>query len=163
MPQLDITTFSPQLFWLAISFILLLVLMSRVALPRVTKVLEQREERIGGNLERAEKLKAEADAVLAAYQKAMADARVQAQAALAQASAEIAATTAAREAEFAKKLADQTSIAEGRIKASKAQALAEVRNIAGEIAAAMTSKLTGVAVASGEAGAAIDAVLKERN
>jgi F-type H+-transporting ATPase subunit b len=163
MPQLDITTFSPQLFWLAISFILLLVLMSRVALPRVTKVLEQREERIGGNLERAEKLKAEADAVLAGYQKAMADARAQAQAALTAATAEITATTAAREADFAKKIADQTAAAEARIKASKAQALAEVRNLAGDLAAAMTSKLTGVAVASGDAGATIDAVLKERN
>lgn len=162
MPQLDVTTFSPQLFWLAISFILLYVLMARLVLPRVAKVLGQREERIGGNLERAEKLKAEADAVLAAYQKAMADARAQAQLALAAALTEIAATTAAREAEFAKKLAEQTTTAEGRIKASKAQALAEVRNIAGEIAAAMTSKLTGVSVASADAAGTIEAVLKER-
>ena len=162
MPQLDLTTFSPQLFWLAISFILLYGLMARLILPRVAKVLSQREERIGGNLERAEKLKAEADAVLAAYRKAIADARAQAQAALTQASAEITATTAAREAEFAKKLADQTTVAEGRIKASKAQALAEVRNIAGDIAAAMTARLTGASVSAGDATATIDAVLKER-
>ncbi len=163
MPQLDLTTFSPQLFWLAISFIALLFLMSRLALPRVGKVLEQREERIGGNLEKAEKLKAEADAVLAAYHKAMADARAQAQATLSTAGAEIAATAAAREAEFAKKLADQTAAAEARIKASKAQALAEVRNVASELAAAMTAKLTGVAVNSGDTAQVIEAVLKERN
>lgn len=163
MPQLDVTTFSPQLFWLAISFIVLLLLMSRLVLPRVGKVLEQREERIGGNLERAEKLKAEADAVLAAYHKAMADARAQAQAALTAAGAEIAANAAAREAEFAKKLADQTAAAEARIKASKAQALAEVRNVAGELAAAMTSKLTGAAVSTSDTAATIEAVLKERN
>lgn len=163
MPQLDITTFSPQIFWLAISFILLFVLMSRLVLPRVDKVLGQREERIGGNLEKAEKLKAEADAILAAYQKAMADARAQAQTALSAASMEIAATTAAREAEFAKKLADQTAAAESRIKASKGQALTEIRSMAGELAAAMTSKLTGVTVASSDAATTIDAVLKERN
>jgi F-type H+-transporting ATPase subunit b len=163
MPQLDITTFSPQLFWLAISFILLLVLMSRLTLPRVSKVLEQREERIGGNLEKAEKLKAEADAVLAAYQKAMADARADAHKALVAAATEIATASATREAEFAKKLADQTTAAEARIKASKTQALADVRTMAGDLAAAMTSKLTGVAVASGDASATIDAVLKERN
>ncbi|HWT96066.1 MAG TPA: hypothetical protein VN229_00565 [Terriglobales bacterium] len=163
MPQLDVTTFSPQLFWLAISFIVLLVLMSRLVLPRVGKVLAQREERIGGNLERAEKLKAEADAVLAAYQKAMADARAQALATLSTAGQEIAATTAAREADFAKKLADQTSAAEARIAASKAQALAEVRNVASELAAAMTAKLTGTAVSAGDATTTIDAVLKERN
>lgn len=162
MPQLDISTFSPQLFWLAISFILLLLLMWRLTLPRVGKVLEQREERIGGNLEKAEKLKAEADAILAAYQKAMADARAQAQAALVAAAAEITATTVAREADFAKKLADQTAAAEARIKASKSQALAEVRNMAGDLAAAMTSKLTGVAVTASDSGAIVDAVLKER-
>jgi F-type H+-transporting ATPase subunit b len=163
MPQLDVSTFSPQLFWLAISFVVLLLLMWRLTLPRVSKVLEQREERIGGNLEKAEKLKAEADAVLAAYQKSMADARAQAQAALAAAAAEITATTAAREADFAKKLADQTAAAEARIKASKAQALAEVRTMAGDLAAAMTSKLTGAVVGAGDATTTIDAVLKERN
>ncbi|HVJ39871.1 MAG TPA: F0F1 ATP synthase subunit B' [Dongiaceae bacterium] len=163
MPQLDVTTFSPQLFWLAISFIVLLVLMSRLVLPRVGKVLGQREERIGGNLEKAEKLKAEADAVLAAYHKAMADARAQAQAALTAAGAEIAATAAAREGEFAKKLAEQTAAAEARIKASKTEALAEVRNVAADLAAAMTSKLTGIAVGSGDTATTIDAVLKERN
>jgi F-type H+-transporting ATPase subunit b len=163
MPQLDVTTFSPQLFWLAISFIVLLVLMSRLVLPRVGKVLEQREERIGGNLEKAEKLKAEADAVLAAYQKAMADARAQALATLSAAGQEIAAATATREADFARKLADQTSAAEARIAASKAQALAEVRNVAGELAAAMTSKLTGTVVSAGDATTTIDAILKERN
>jgi F-type H+-transporting ATPase subunit b len=162
MPQLDLTTFSPQLFWLAISFTLLYLLMGRLVLPRVAKVLGQREERIGGNLERAEKLKAEADAILAAYQKSMADARAQAQAAMSKAAAEIATATAAREAEFAKKLADQTTAAEGRIKASKAQALAEVRNIAGDIAVAMTSKLTGTTIGSADAAGVIDAVLKER-
>lgn len=162
MPQLDVTTFSPQLFWLAISFILLYLLMSRLALPRVAKVLGQREERIQGNLEKAEKLKAEADEVLVAYQKSMADARAQAHAALAAAAAEIAAATAAREADFAKKLAEQTAVAESRIKASKVQALADIRNIAGDIASAMTTKLTGVSVSAGDAAGSVDAVLKER-
>ena len=46
---------------------------------------------------------------------------------------------------------------------TKAQALAEVRTMAGDLAAAMTSKLTGVAVGAGDATATIDAVLKERN
>ncbi len=162
MPQLDPTSFSPQLFWLAIAFILLYLLMSRLVLPRVAKVLGQREERIQGNLEKAEKLKAEADAVLAAYQKSMADARAQAHDALAQAAHDIAASTAAREADFAKKLAEQTAAAESRIKASKAEALADIRTIAGDIASAMTSKLTGISVNSGDAAGSVDAVLKER-
>jgi F-type H+-transporting ATPase subunit b len=162
MPQLDPTSFSPQLFWLAIAFVLLYLLMSRLVLPRVAKVLGQREERIQGNLEKAEKLKAEADEVLAAYQKAIADARAEAHTALAKAAADIAATVSAREAEFGKKLAEQAAIAESRIKASKTQALAEVRTIAGDIAAAMTSKLTGLSVSTADAAGSVEAVLKER-
>lgn len=162
MPQLDPTSFSPQLFWLAIAFILLYLLMSRLVLPRVAKVLGQREERIQGNLEKAEKLKAEADEVLATYQKAIADARAEAHAALTKAAADIAATVSVREAEFGKKLAEQAAIAESRIKASKTQALAEVRTIAGDIAAAMTSKLTGLSVSTADAAGSVEAVLKER-
>lgn len=162
MPQFDPSTFGPQLFWLLVTFVTLYLLMSRLVLPRITDILGQREDRIDGNLRRAESLKEEADQVLAAYQKAIADARAQAQAALAQAAAEITAGAAKREAEFAKKMADQTAAAEARIRASKTQALAEVRGIAAEVAALMTGKLTGGSVDTGAAGQVVDGVMKER-
>ena len=98
--------------WLGITFLALYLLMSKLILPRIGGILAQREDRIDGNLQRAEALKEEAAQVLAAYQKAIADARAQAQSALAKAAADIAAETAAREAEFAKKMADQTAAAE---------------------------------------------------
>ena len=66
MPQLDISTFVPQIFWLAVSFAVLYVLMSRVALPRMTAILEMRAGRIEGDLKEARRLKAEADAAVAA-------------------------------------------------------------------------------------------------
>jgi hypothetical protein len=85
MPQFDPTTFAPQLVWLGITFLALYLLMSKLIIPRVSGILAQREDRIDGNLQRAEALKEEAAQVLAAYQKAIADARAQAQAALAKA------------------------------------------------------------------------------
>ncbi len=81
MPQFDPTTFAPQLVWLGITFLALYLLMSKLIIPRVSGILAQREDRIDGNLQRAEALKEEAAQVLAAYQKAIADARAQAQAA----------------------------------------------------------------------------------
>jgi F-type H+-transporting ATPase subunit b len=162
MPQFDPTYFATQLVWLAITFLALYLLMSKLILPRITSILSQREDRIDGNLQRAESLKEEAAGVLAAYQKAIADARGQAQAALAKAGTDIAAETAAREAEFGKKMADQTATAEARIRAAKTQALNDVRGIAAEVAALMAGKLTGGSVDANSVVGAVDSVMKER-
>ena len=80
MPQLDPAFFAPQLFWLAVSFIVLYVLMSRLAMPQIAGVLKQREDKIQGDLETAQRLKDETKSVIAAYEKALADARGEAQA-----------------------------------------------------------------------------------
>jgi F-type H+-transporting ATPase subunit b len=162
MPQFDPNTFSPQLVWLGITFLALYLLMWKLIMPRINGILAQREDRIDGNLQRAEALKEEAAQVLAAYQKAIADARAQAQGALAKAAADIAAETAAREAEFARKMADQTAAAEAAIRAAKAQALADVRGIASEVAALMAGKITGASADQGAVAQAVDSVMKER-
>lgn len=162
MPQFNPEVFAPQLVWLGITFLVLYLLMSKLILPRITGILSQREDRIDGNLQRAEALKEEAAQVLAAYQKAIADARAQAQAALAKAAADIAAETAAREATFARKMADQTAAAEAGIRAAKTQALADVRGIAAEVAALMAGKITGAPVDPAAAAHAVDGVMKER-
>src|ERR1043166_8459298 len=65
MPQLDPTLFAPQLVWFAISFVVLLLLMWRLALPKVGEVVVMREERVQGNLKKAEQLKGEAETTLA--------------------------------------------------------------------------------------------------
>lgn len=162
MPQFDPTYFAPQVVWLGITFLALYLLMSKLILPRMTGILAQREDRIDGNLQRAEALKEEAAQVLASYQKAIADARAQAQTALAKAAADIAAETAVREAEFAKKMADQTAAAEAGIRAAKTQALADVRGIAAEVAALMAGKLVGSSADAGTVVQAVDSVMKER-
>lgn len=162
MPQFDPTYFAPQIVWLVITFLALYLLMSKLILPRVTGILSQREDRIDGNLKRAEALKEEAAQVLAAYQKAIADARAQAQSALTKAAADIAADTARREAEFAKKMAEQTAAAEASIRAAKTQALADVRGIASEVAALMTNKVTGASVDANAVVSAVDGVMRGR-
>lgn len=162
MPQFDPNTFSPQIVWLTITFVTLYLLMSRLILPRLTGILSQREDRIDGNLQRAEALKEEAAQVLAGYQRAIADARAQAQGALAKAAADIAAETAGREAEFAKRMADHTAAAEASIRAAKAKALTEVRCIASEVAAMMAAKVTGAAFDPNAIVHAVDGVMKER-
>ena len=63
MPQLDFATFPGQLFWLAILFVFLYVLVSRTMLPKISTVIEDRERHIGGDLDKAEDMKNKAEEV----------------------------------------------------------------------------------------------------
>lgn len=162
MPQFDPAIFSPLLVWLVLTFVVLYVLMSKLALPKVAAIIDLRAQRIEGNLAKAEQLRAEAAGLLAAYEKAIADAKTTAQAELAKAAVEVAAVTAKREAEFAKRLSEQTRAAEGRITAAKTEALAQVKAIASDLAGGIAGKLTGAGVDQAAASAAVEAVVKER-
>ena len=97
MPQLDFATFPTQLFWLIITFSVLYCLMWRVVIPRISNVLEERQSRINGDLERAENLRTEAKLVLNAYEKALTDGRSEAQKLLREAEQKIAERQASQE------------------------------------------------------------------
>jgi F-type H+-transporting ATPase subunit b len=145
MPQLDYHTFAPQLVWLAISFVVLYILMSRLALPKVKAAIEGRRHRMEGDLGRAAALRDEAEAALAAYQKTLAEARAAAQETLRQTTEKLAAEAAVRQQQLAATLAEQIAAAEARIAASKDQALSEIRGVAAEVGSAVVEKLTGAA------------------
>jgi F-type H+-transporting ATPase subunit b len=162
MPQLEFADFPPQLVWLAITFVILLILMSRVALPRVAGAIEQRDARIKGDLDRAERVKIEADTALAAYQKTMADARAKAQGELRQAQAAVAAETAKRETAFAQQLAQRTKVAEDGIAAAKARAVADLRGLGAEVTGNVLRKVAGLSPPTAQIQAAVDAAMTER-
>jgi F-type H+-transporting ATPase subunit b len=61
MPQFDITTFAGQIFWLVLSFGLLYVLVSRVILPKLISIVDQREDRISQDIRAAKDLQKEID------------------------------------------------------------------------------------------------------
>ena len=148
MPQLDFHTFVPQLVWLAISFVVLYILMAKLGLPKVRAAIEGRQQRLDSDLGRAAVLKAEAETALAAYQKALADARAAAQDTLRLTGERLAAEAAERQRQLSATLAAQIEAAEQRIAASKTQALGEIRGIAAEVGSAVVEKLTGAAPAA---------------
>ncbi len=144
MPQLDVAFYPPQLIWLVISFVLLYLAMARVALPRISEVLEKRRDRIDSDLDKASSLKKEADGVLAAYEQSMAEARTQALAIIKQASDKLAEDSTARHAELSATMADQARAAEASITRAKKSALADMGGIAEDIASQATAKLIGI-------------------
>jgi len=149
-PPLDHTTFMPQLVWLAISFGLLYLLLSRVALPRVGEVIEERADRIRRDLDQAEKLKAETEGALAAYEQALTEARSKAGGIIKTMrdglTAEVDKERARVEAQIAQKVAE----AEARIEQTKSRALASVNDIATETAGAIVKKLIDADVTKDE-------------
>ena len=142
-PPLQAETYASQIFWLTIIFAALYLLMGRIALPRVGRILQDRQQHIDGDLAAAKRLKESSDTAIAAYEKALADARGRAQA-LANETRE----KYAAEAQAARKALDNTlneriAAAERTIAARRTEAMANVQDIAVTTAAAIVERLTG--------------------
>lgn len=89
MPQLNIEWFPNQIFWLVVTLVVLYILLNKIALPRIASVLADRSASIQRDLDRAEDMKRQAVDAEEAYNKALADARTQAQEIVAETKAEI--------------------------------------------------------------------------
>ena len=100
MPQLNPASFPSQLFWLAVCFGSLLLVLSVFVLPRITRTLTARQGQIDGDLEAAGKLRVDAEAALAAYDAALQQARNNALALAQDMRAEIQAETDRQKAEL---------------------------------------------------------------
>ncbi len=159
MPQLDVSTFTPQLFWLVVWFVVLYVLMAKIGLPRIAVAIEARRQRREDDLARAVRLKSEAEAANAAFLQTMSRARAQAQAVIKEATDRFSAEAAERQRALAATLAEQIAAAEQRIAATKEEALAEVRGIAIDVGRAVVEKLTGSAPDAARLAAAVDSSL----
>ncbi|MBX3496139.1 MAG: F0F1 ATP synthase subunit B' [Parvibaculum sp.] len=145
MPQLEFHTFVPQLVWLAITFGFLYLMMARVALPRIANVLEERRDRIADDLDQAEQFKRQTDEAIAAYEKALADARANAHE-IAQATRDkLNEETERQRKSIEARLAEKIAAAEKQIAATKEKALGNVRAVAIEVADAVVTELLGSA------------------
>jgi F-type H+-transporting ATPase subunit b len=162
MPQLDLATFPTQLIWLAITFIVLYLVMQAVGLPRVGDVIAARRARIVGDLEKAQQLKNETEAVIAAYEKALAEARMQAQISLRETTEQLNAQSAERQRKVVEELGRETAAAERRISDAKQQALGSLREIAIEATREAAQKLTGVGLDATRAASVVEQALRER-
>lgn len=161
MPQFDPAFFAPQLFWLAVTFIILYFLMAKVALPKIGAVLDERQRKIDDNLDKAAQLKAEAEAAVAAYEKALAESRAHAHAVIKETSERLAKQAEERTRELNAKLAEQIKAGEARIAAAKEKAMASVRDVATDIAGAAVARLVGVSADQAQLEAAVATALKE--
>jgi F-type H+-transporting ATPase subunit b len=161
MPQFDPTFFAPQLFWLLLTFGTLYVLMTSVALPKIGAVLDERQRKIDDNLDKAAQLKAEAEAAVAAYERALSESRAHAHSVIKEASDRLAHDAEERNRALAARLADQIKAGEVRINQAKTEALANVRDVAADVAGSVFARLVGSDADTGRMQAAVAAALEE--
>jgi F-type H+-transporting ATPase subunit b len=143
MPQLDFSTFGNQIFWLVVTLVVIYLILSRVALPRIAGVLAERSGTISNDLAAAEELKAKAVAAEEAYNKALADARAEAAKIVATTKADMKAELDAAIAKADAEISQKTAESEKVISEIRATALESVEEVAKTTAMALVAALGG--------------------
>jgi F-type H+-transporting ATPase subunit b len=159
-PPFQKDTFASQLVSLAIAFVALYLIVSKIALPRVGGVIDKRQDKIEGDLAAAQKLKDESDSALKAYESELAAARSRAQAIGAETREKLNAASEAERKTLEDRLSQKLTDAEKTIASTREAAMSNVRGIATDAAAAIVQRLTGVTPDSTSVGQAVDASLK---
>ncbi len=160
LPQLAVETFPSQVVWLVITLIVLYLIFSRVALPGIGGVIEERHDAIEDDLDRAAELRRKADDAEKSYQTALAAARAKAQEIAAEARAEIQkevdAATAKADAEISARAAE----GEKRIAEIRASAMEAVEEVANDAAQAVVAAILPAAADEAAVKSAVAAKLK---
>jgi F-type H+-transporting ATPase subunit b len=143
MPQFDPKTMPSQIFWLIVAFAVLYVVMSKVVVPMLGGTIEARAAKIQGDLDAAARARDEAKSALMHYERSIAEARAQAQAANRAAADAASAASAARLAEVGTRIGGEIAAAESRIAEARQAAMGNVRSMAVDVAQAAFSKLVG--------------------
>ena len=159
MPQLCIDWFGNQIFWLIVALVAIYFILSRVALPRIGAVLAERQGTITNDIAAAEDLKGKATEAEAAYDKALIDARAEAQQIIAAAKADIQADLDKAIAKADAEIAAKSAESEKAISEIRASAMENVEAVAKDTAEAIVAAVGGSADAK-TISAAVDARMK---
>ncbi|NNF77313.1 MAG: F0F1 ATP synthase subunit B' [Rhizobiales bacterium] len=143
MPQLDFATWPPQLIWLAITFGILYLVISKFALPKIGGTIESRQNRIASDLDEAQRLRDDSEKAIAAYEAALAEAKAKAHGIAQETRDTLKAEIEAERASLDAQLNERLAKAEASIAATKAEALKSVEQVASEAAGAIVSQLIG--------------------
>lgn len=159
-PPFDTSTFASQLLWLVIAFGITYYVISKIAGPRISSILEDRHDRIASDIAEAERLKRETDEAMENYETALSEARTRAQALANETRDKLTAETTAKRQASEEALSTKLAEAEVRINTIKSEALGQVDSIAGDAVAAIMEKLAPKAPTAAAVSKAVSAIAK---
>src|SRR5438270_5613726 len=159
-PPFESSTYASQLVSLTVFFVVLYVIVSKLALPKVGGAIEARQNKIEGDLAEAQKLKDQSEAALKAYEGELASARSRAQAIGNESREKLNAASEAERKILEEQLSAKLFEAEKSIASTRQAAMSNVRGIAADAATAIVQRLIGVAPEAAAVNSAVDASLK---
>ena len=142
MPQLDFSTFLPQIFWLFISLSFLYIVLSRYALPRVSDVIEERKDIIAQDIDSAKEYSEESEKAIEELNLKLSEAKTSSQNLINKSIQDIKEDSEIKKSNLIKKINNEISEAEGEIKEKKETALAEISSISESLAIEMLENLS---------------------
>ena len=142
MPQLDFSTFLPQIFWLFISLSFLYIVLSRYALPRVSDVIEERKDIIAQDIDSAKEYSEESEKAIEELNLKLSEAKTSSQNLINKSIQDIKEESEIKKSSLIKKINNEISEAEGEIKEKKETALAEISSISESLAIEMLESLS---------------------
>jgi F-type H+-transporting ATPase subunit b len=156
LPQLDISTWPSQLFWLVVLFTAGYILMAKFVTPRIGSVLEERRAKLDEDLGKARSASEDAARIRAEYEADLDAARTAAAETAKQAAAEATKQAEASDAKIAKKLAEKVAKAEAKLATARSEAMANLNNVAAEAALAAVAQLANIQTTAAQAGKTAD-------
>ena len=156
LPQLDISTWPSQLFWLVVLFTAGYILMAKFVTPRIGSVLEERRAKLDEDLGKARSASEDAARIRAEYEADLDAARTAAAETAKQAAAEATKQAEASDAKIAKKLAEKVAKAEAQLATARSEAIANLNNVAAEAALAAVAQLANIQTTAAQAGKTAD-------
>ena len=161
LPQLDISTWPSQLFWLVVLFTAGYILMAKFVTPRISSVLEERRAKLDEDLDKARSASADAARIRSEYEADLDAARTAAAETAKRASAEAAKQAEASDAKIAKKLAEKVAKAEAKLATARSEAMANLNDVAAEAAAVAVAQLANIQTTAAQAGKTADKLARQ--
>ena len=142
MPQLDFSTFIPQIFWLFVSLSILYLILSKYALPRVSDVIEERKDIIAHDIDEAKKFSLDSKKAIEDLTLKMSKAKSESQQIINNALIEVKDKNEAKKEKIILEINDELLDAEKEIFEKKEIALKDVTKISKELAKEMLDNLS---------------------
>jgi F-type H+-transporting ATPase subunit b len=162
MPQLNPEFWVSQIFWLAITFGVLYVILSKLILPKISTNLEMRKSQILENIEAAEKQREESEKRIEEYEKIVQTSKNEAKNYFKQAKEKVLKDINVKKEILDKELGQEVNKAESEIKSFRDSAPEKIKKIATETSADLLQQLIGTEANSSSISAIVDDLSRKK-